>query len=96
MTDYRAEFIQVEDEIATFKVYKDEKFQKYLKYHIEKVPTHVDGTPDKGARVDDQFRPEFDDDGNIVTLHYDEELTEQKLIEAQEAVADYREMLEDN
>lgn len=87
MAEYRVSFGDVEDEIAQLKLYEDGEFQDYLRYHVEELP--------EGATKGDQFRPVFDD-GEIVALHYDEELTEREREKGKEAVERYKEMLDDN
>lgn len=70
MTDYRVSYHDYEEGIATLKLFKNGEFQEHLRYSVEELPD--------GATATDQYRPEFNDDGEIIALHYDEELTEKK------------------
>lgn len=88
---YRVAFAEIEDGFAKFRLYRDDELLDYLDYPIEELPNGVNQ-----EQLGKQFRPEFDDDDEIVALHYDKELTERKHAEAQEAIAEYREMVEDN
>ncbi|MFC6962059.1 hypothetical protein [Halocatena marina] len=90
MTEYRVSFNRIEDGVATFALYKDEEFQKHLQYDAEDLPEGVDQT-----QLDDQFRPEFED-GEVVALHHDQELTERKHGEFSEGDERYRNLLDDS
>jgi flagellar motility protein MotE (MotC chaperone) len=90
MPEYRASFNEIEEGVATFALYKDEEFQEHLRYAVEDLPDGVDST-----QLDDQFRPEFED-GEVVALHYDQELTEQKHEEFDEGDERYRQLLDDS
>jgi hypothetical protein len=87
MSEYRVSFGDIEDEVAQLKLYKDGEFEDYLRYRMEELPEE--------ATKGDQFRPIFDD-GEIVELRYDEELTEQEREKGREAVERYKEMLDDS
>jgi hypothetical protein len=88
MAEYRVSFDEIEDGVVTLPLYKDEEFQRLLRYDIDELP--------EGASPDDQFRPEFNDDGEVVALHYDEELTQRKHEEFADAVERHRELLDDS
>jgi hypothetical protein len=66
---YRVAFIDIEDGYAKFILYKDEEIREDFHYPVNELPEGV-----KREHLDDQFRPEFDDEGNIVALHHDQEL----------------------
>jgi hypothetical protein len=87
MPEYRVSYHDFEDGIATLKLFKDEEFQEHLRYSVEELPD--------GATATDQYRPEFDDDGEIIALHYDEELTKQKRKEFDEGIEKYKDMLDE-
>jgi hypothetical protein len=91
MEGYRVAFIDVEEGLAKFTLYKDDEVKDDFIYPVDDLPDGV-----KMEHLDDQFRPEFDDEGNIVELHYDEELTEQKREDFKKAVETPWEELEDN
>jgi hypothetical protein len=86
----RVLFDEIEDEVATFVLYKDEGRRELFRYPVDELPEGVDRDQFGGT-----FRPELDEDGDIVALHYDEELTEQSRAEAEEAYERYKEMLDD-
>lgn len=90
MTEYRVSFNRIEDDVATFALYKDEEFQEHLHYGVDELPEGVNQT-----QLDDQFRPEFED-GEIVALHYDRELTERKHEEFSEGDERYKNLLDDS
>lgn len=87
MTEYRVSYHDYEDGIATLKLFKNGEFQENLHYPVGELP--------EGAAATDQYRPEFDDDGEIIALHYDEELTKQKRGEFDEGVDKYKDMLDE-
>jgi hypothetical protein len=88
MPEYRVSFDEIEDGVATFALFKDGDFQELVRYPVDDIPD--------GATVNDQFRPEFDDNGEIVALQYDEELTKREHEEYKEAMERRKEMLDDN
>lgn len=88
MTEYRVSFDDTEDGMAQITLYKNDGSPELLHYDIEKLP--------EGATPGDQFRPEFNESGEIVELHYNQEMTERKREDFKEAVSEYKEMLEDN
>jgi hypothetical protein len=87
----RVLFDEIEDEVATFVLYKDEGSRELFRYPIDDLPKGVDRD-----QFGCTFRPELDDNGDIVALHYDKELTEQSREEAEEAYEQYKEMLGDS
>lgn len=88
MPDYRVSFHDLEEGIAKLKLYKDGDVQDHLQYPIDELP--------EGATATDQYRPEFDEAGEITALHYDAELTEQMREEFDEGVEKYKDMLDDS
>jgi hypothetical protein len=91
MPKYRVSFNDIEDGIAQLTLHKDDDIEEFLHYSLDDSPM--------GLERDDlgnQFRPEFDDDGEIVALHYDEELTERKREEYTEAAERHNERLDDS
>jgi hypothetical protein len=90
MAKYEVSFNEIEDGVAKLKMYKNGETHEYLRYRLEDLPEGIEPSD-----VGKQFRPEFDDE-EIVALRYDEELTERRHEEAQSAIEDYEEMLEDS
>jgi hypothetical protein len=88
--EYRVAFADIEDGFAKFVLYKNND-RKYFNHPLDQLPEGVN-QDDLG----DQFRPEFDDNGEIVALHHDEELTEQMNKEYDKAHEQFKEMREDN
>ncbi|WP_248903507.1 hypothetical protein [Halocatena marina] len=82
MTERRISYHDLEDGIATLKVFEDSNFQGYLHWNVEELPDE--------AEPGDQYRPEFED-GELVALQYDKELTDQKWEDFEES----REWLEE-
>lgn len=88
MPDYRVSFLKIEEGVAKLALYKDEDHQDVLYYDIEDLPD--------GAQPTDQFRPEFNDDKEVVTLHYDDELTERKSKDFKEIIERRKEKSDDS
>jgi hypothetical protein len=91
MVDRHVSFEEIEDGVATFVLYKDEGPSESFRYPVDELPAGVDRD-----QLDCAFRPEFDDDGEIVALHYDEELTQREHEKTKEAIEEYKEMLDDS
>lgn len=87
MTERRLSYHDHEDGVATLRLVEDGDFQEYLYLDVEELPD--------GAVPGDQYRPEFED-GELIGMQYDEELTAQKRKEFQDALKRHDEMLEDN
>lgn len=87
MTERRLSYHELEDGIATLILFEDDEIQEDFYWDVEELPD--------GAIPGYQYRPEFED-GELVAMHYDEELTEKKRDDFKEAVEWYNEMLEDN
>lgn len=87
----RVLFGEIEEGIATFVLYKDDPPTELFRYPVDELPPGVDRD-----QFGCTFRPEFNDDGEIVALHYDEELTEQAQEEADAAYERYKELLDDS
>lgn len=86
MTERRLSYHDLEDSIATLKLFEDGDFQEYFHWNVEELPD--------GAEPGDQYRPEFED-GELVALQYDEELTEQKMEDFEESL-EWLEEMRDN
>lgn len=91
MSEYRVSFDEIEDGVAKFTLYENEEAQEHLTYSIDNLPEGVEP-----SHLNDQFHPEFDDTGEIVALHYDQDLTEQKYRDFEKAAEKHEELLEDN
>jgi hypothetical protein len=90
MPEYRVSFNDIEDNVAQLTLHRNDDIKEFLQYSLDDSPL--------GLERDDlgnQFRPEFDDDGEIVALHYDEELTERKRQEYTAAAERHEERLDD-
>lgn len=90
MSEYRVSFNDIEDGMAHLSLHEDDEIREFLHYPIDDLPM--------GLERDDlgnQFRPTFDDDGSIVELRYDEELTKRKRWEYKEAADSHRNRLND-
>jgi hypothetical protein len=90
MSEYRVSFDEIEDEVAKFTLYENEEPQEHLTYSIDNLPDGVEL-----QQLNDQFCPEFDGAGNIVALHYDQEITDQKRRDFEEAAKKHDELLDD-
>lgn len=90
MTEPHVAFAEIEDGVARFIRYRDEGPRKVLEYPIDELPEGIQ-RDDRGKH----FRPEFDDSGEIVALHYDEELTEQEHERAQSTIEQFKQRLDD-
>lgn len=88
---YRVAFVDIKDGYAKFTLYEDEEVLANFDYPIDELPEGV-----KKDHLDEQFKPEFDDDGEIVALRHDQELTEQKYEEYEEAYKRFEERRENN
>lgn len=88
MTEYRVSFDEVEEGVATLPLYKDREFQKLLHFKREELPEE--------AKPDDRFRPECNDDGEVIALHYDKELIKRMHEEFANAVERHQELLDDS
>lgn len=88
MSEYRMSFDEIEEGIATFALFENGNFQELLRFSVDDIP--------EGATVNDQFRPEFDDDGEVIAMQYDEELTEREHEAYKEAMERRKDMLDDS
>lgn len=91
MTEDYVSFNEIEDGVATLVLYKDEGSRELFYYPLDELPSGVDRD-----QLGCKFWPEFDDNGEIASLYYDEELTQRESKKAQEAVEKYKEMLDDS
>lgn len=91
MTEPYVSFHEIEDGVATLVLYKPEGPSELFHYPVDELPPGADRDQFGG-----KFRPEFDDDGEIAALHYDEELTQRKQEEAKAELEEYREMIDDS
>ncbi len=91
MTERYVSFREIEDGVATFVLYKEEGPRELFYYSLDELPEGVDR-----EQLGCEFRPEFDDEGEIAALHYDEELTQREDEKAKAAVEEFKEMVEDN
>jgi hypothetical protein len=91
MAESYVSFNEIEDDVATFVLYTDDPPRELLYYPIDDLPPGVERD-----QLGCKFRPEFDDDGDIVALHYDEELTQRKHEQAKAELEEFEEMLNDN
>lgn len=91
MEEKYVSFHEIEDGVATLVLYKPEGPSELFHYQLDELPAGVDRDQFGG-----KFRPEFDDDGEIAALHYDEDLTQQKQEEVQSELEEYREMIDDS
>ena len=87
MAERRLSYHDREDGIATLRLVEDGDVQEHFRWSVDDMPDE--------AIPGDQYRPEFED-GELVAIHYDEELTAQKRKEFQDAVERHDAMLEDN
>lgn len=87
MTERRLSYQDREDGIATLVLFEGRE-------RIEDFYWDVDDLPD-GAVPGDQYQPVFED-GELVTLHYDEELTRKKREDVKDAIKWHNEVVEDN
>lgn len=87
MVERRLSYHELEDGIATLVLFEDDEIQEEFLWKVEDLPD--------GAIPGYQYRPEFED-GELVAMHYDEELTEKKREDFKDAVEWYNKMLEDN
>jgi hypothetical protein len=87
MKERRLSYQDREDGIATLTLFDDEKIIEDFYWDVEEMPD--------GAVPGDQYQPEFED-GELVALHYDEELTKKKRKEIEAAVERHQERLEEN
>lgn len=90
MSEYRVSFNDIEDDMAHLTLHEDDEIREFLHYPINDLPMGLER-----ADLGNQFRPTFDDDGSIVELQYDEELTEQKREEYKRAADRHRNRLDD-
>lgn len=90
MTEPYVSFREIEEGIATFVLYRDDGPRELFRYPLDELPPGVD-RDQSGC----EFRPEFDD-GEIVALHYDEELTQREHEKARTAVEELKEMADDS
>lgn len=91
MVEYRVSFDEVENEVAKFTLYENDEPQKHLSYSVDNLPQGVERD-----HLNDQFRPEFDENGEIIALHYDKDYTEQKRRDFKEAEKKHKELLDDS
>lgn len=77
--------------MATLVLYKPDGPSELFHYQLDELPPGVDRDQFGG-----KFRPEFNGDGAIAELHYDEELTQRKQEEAKAELEEYREMIDDS
>jgi hypothetical protein len=87
MTERRLSYQDREDGIATLVLFKGRERLEDFYWDVEDLPDE--------AVPGDQYRPEFED-GELVAMHYDEELTEKKREDVKDAIKWHNEMLEDN
>jgi hypothetical protein len=86
MTERRLSYHDLENGIATFRLFENGDFQEYFHWDVDELPD--------GAEPGDQYRPEFED-GELVTMHYDEGLTERKWDDFEESL-EWLEEMRDN
>lgn len=91
MTEDHVSFSEIEDGVATFVLYKDEGPSELFRYPLDELPPGVNRD-----QFGCEFRPEYDDDGEIVALHYDEELTQREHEKAQSAIEELKEMTDNS
>lgn len=87
MKERRLSYQEIEDRVATLILFENEEILKHFRKPVEELPD--------GAEPGDQYRSEFED-GELVAMEYDEELTKKKQEEFKDAREKYNEMLEDN
>lgn len=87
MTERRLSYQDLEDGIATLILFEGRERLEEFYWDVEDMPD--------GAVPGDQYQPEFED-GELVALHYDKELTEKKQEDVEDAIEWYNEMTEDN
>jgi hypothetical protein len=87
MTERRLSYHELEDGVVTLTLFEDGDMKEDFYWYVEDMPD--------GAEPGDQYRPEFED-GELVAIHYDEELTSQKRKEFQESIEWHDQMLEGN
>lgn len=87
MIERRLSYQDLEDGVATLILFENEEIVDDFYWSVEDMPD--------GAEPGDQYHPEFED-GELVALQYDEELTEQTFEEHQDALDWYNEILEEN
>lgn len=90
MTEDYVSFNEIEEGVVTLVLYKADGSRELFYYKLDELPAGVDRD-----QLGCKFRPEFNDNGEIAELHYDEELTQREHEKAQEAVEKYKEMLDD-
>ena len=90
MSEPRVSFDEIEDGVATFVLYKDDS-RELLLYPVDELPEGAER-----EHLFGQFRPEFDDNGEIVALHYDQELTEREHEKAQSIIEKYQDTTDDS
>ncbi|UPM41647.1 hypothetical protein [Halocatena salina] len=82
MKERRLSYQDHEDGIATLILFENEKI-------IERFHKDVGELPDDAA-IGDQYQPEIED-GELVAMQYDEELTKKKQKEVEDAIQRHRE-----
>lgn len=87
MTERRLLYQELEGDVTTLVLFEDRDIIEDFYWDVEDMPD--------GAEPGDQYQPEFED-GKLVALHYDEELTAQKRKDFKDAIERHKEMLEDN
>lgn len=87
MEERRLSYQELEDGVATLILFENEEILKHFSKPVDELPD--------GAEPGDQYQAEFED-GELVEMQYDEELTEKKREEFKDASEKYYEMLEDN
>ncbi|UPM45303.1 hypothetical protein [Halocatena salina] len=91
MTERHVSFREIEDGVATFVLYKEEGPSELFRYPLDDLPEGVDRD-----QYGCEFRPELDDDGKIVALHYDKELTQREHEKAQSAIEELKGMTDES
>lgn len=87
MKDRRLSYQDSEDGIAILVLFDNEETIDSFHVSIEELPEE--------ASLGDQYQPEVED-GELVAMQYDEELTKRKREEVEEAIEQHKEPHEEN